>query len=342
MVAALFVSYAAVYINPDIFYIPAFFGLAYPFILLGNFLLMLWWIFQLHLKFLMSLTAIIAGWSYIGRTFQYHNKQTPIDKSVKVMSYNVMNFGFEKNKNSRDDIITMLAEEQPDILCMQEFYSNSNWPINIESKIADVLHTKYYYFNNVNSANKKYKVGTIIFSKFPIKNSGVVSYNIPTGNSTIFIDVEIRGVTVRIFNVHLQSIRFQSKDYDILKDFGDDKEKTIAESKSVIARMKQAYILRAEQSKLVQEAIRKSPGKVLVCSDLNDAPVSFAYNKVSDGLKDAFNESGFGLGRTYGGAFPSFRIDYIFGSQSFDMLNFEVLNKKYSDHFPLRAFVNVK
>ncbi len=341
-VAALFLSYTAVYVNPDIFYISAFFGLAYPFILLANVLIIIWWVFQLNLKFLMSLAAIIAGWGYVGRTLQFHNK-TPINnKSIKVMSYNVMNFGFDKNQNSRDDIISLLADEQPDILCMQEFCNNSNWPINVEKKIAEVLHTKYSFFHVINPSNKNYKVGTIIFSKYPIKNTGVVAYNLASANSTIFIDVEIAGLAVRVFDVHLQSIRFQNKDYNFLKEIGDDKDKTIEESKSIISRMKQAYIMRAEQAKLVQEAIKKSPGKTIVCGDFNDSPVSFAYTKINDGLKDAFVESGNGLGRSYAGEFPSFRIDYIMGSQSFDISGFDIIKKKYSDHYPIKTLITLK
>ncbi len=341
-VLALFLSYLAVYINPDIFYIPAFFGLAYPFILLANILLMIWWIAQLNLKFIMSLTAIIAGWSFLGRTIQFHASKDPDPKAIKVMSYNVMNFSFDKDENAREDIFTLIADEQPDILCMQEFCNNSIWHINIEKKFTDLLRTKHYFFNNVNVGNNNYKFGTIIYSKYPIKNSGVVSYDMTTANSTIFIDIEVNGIDLRVFNVHLQSIKFQNKDYAFLKEIGDDRDKTITESKSIIKRMKQAYIMRADQAKLVQDAIKKAPGKVLICGDFNDAPVSFAYAKISEGLKDAFKESGNGLGKSYAGEFPSFRIDYIMGSQSFDLNNFDIIKKKYSDHYPIKAMVTVK
>ncbi len=341
-VAALFLSYASIYINPDIFYIPAFFGLAYPFILLANILLILYWVFQLHLKFIMSLTAIIAGWSFVGRTVQFHSKSTTNEKAIKVMSYNVMNFGFDKNQNSREDILNLIAEEQPDILCMQEFCSNKNWNVNIEKKIADALHTKYYFFNNVNTGNKLFKVGTIIYSKFPIKNSGIISYDMSTANSTIFIDIEINGIAVRVFDVHLQSIRFQPKDYDFLKTVGDNSDQTINESKSIISRMRTAYVLRASQAKKVQEAIKQSPGKVILCGDFNDSPVSFVYSKINEGLKDAFVESGTGMGRSYAGEFPSFRIDYIMGSQSLDLNSFQIIHKKYSDHFPIKTMISVK
>jgi endonuclease/exonuclease/phosphatase family metal-dependent hydrolase len=342
LVAALLLSYASVYINPDVFYIPAFFGLAYPFILLGNILVIIWWIFRLNLKFLMSLGVIITGWSFVGRTFQVNKKISADPKALKVISYNVMIFGLEKNQNSRDDILNLVADEQPDILCVQEFFNSSNWTVNMEKKIGELLHTKYRFFHNVGENGKNYKVGTIIYSKYPIKGSGVVPYNMETSNSTIYIDIDVNGIAVRVFNVHLQSIKFQRADYEFLKTIGDNREQTIKESKSIIARMRDAYVLRASQAKLVQEAIKQSPGKVIVCGDFNDAPVSYVYGKISDGLKDAFVESGTGLGRSYAGKFPSFRIDYIFGSQSFDMHGFEVIDKKYSDHYPIKALITVK
>ena len=35
---------------------------------------------------------------------------------------------------------------------------------------------------------------------------------------------------------------------------------------------------------------------VILCTDLNDTPFSYAYHQVSSNLNDAFKESGFGLG----------------------------------------------
>ena len=72
--------------------------------------------------------------------------------------------------------------------------------------------------------------------------------------------------------------------------------------------------------------------KMIVCGDFNDSPTSFAYGTLSKGLKDAFIESGSGLGNTYIGPFPSLRIDYILYDKSFDSYNYKSINTNYSDH----------
>ena len=343
LVAALFVSYAAVYVNPDLFYIPAFFGLAYPFIMVANVIMMLWWVAQLHLKFLMSLFALLSGWSFIGRTITYHSQATPDSTALCVMSYNVMNFGFEKNANLRDDILKLVSDEQPDILCLQEYCNNKTWKIQLERTFAEAINAEQYFFHNVVAdKNTAFQAGTLIISKYPILGTGEVPYDTPSGNSTIYADIDVKGTTVRVFNVHLQSIRFQNKDYRFLREFTDDKDKAIEESKSILARMRQAFVMRAAQAQKIREAVKASPHKVILCGDFNDSPVSYAYQQISHNLKDAFEEKGRGLGRSYIGEFPRFRIDYIMCSENFTVQSFEVVHKKLSDHYPVKAHIVVK
>ena len=48
---------------------------------------------------------------------------------------------------------------------------------------------------------------------------------------------------------------------------------------------------------------------------LNDTPMSYSYHQLDRLLLDAYAESGSGIGHTYVGAFPSFRIDHIMHSR---------------------------
>ncbi|MFK7903827.1 MAG: endonuclease/exonuclease/phosphatase, partial [Chitinophagales bacterium] len=66
-----------------------------------------------------------------------------------------------------------------------------------------------------------------------------------------------------------------------------------------------------------------------------DTPTSFTYQTISNKLQDAFLESGLGLGGTYAGPLPSFRIDYVLLDPSFEVRSTEVIRKKYSDHYPV-------
>jgi endonuclease/exonuclease/phosphatase family metal-dependent hydrolase len=54
------------------------------------------------------------------------------------------------------------------------------------------------------------------------------------------------------------------------------------------------------------------------------------------GLQDAFVKTGRGFGSTYLGR-PPFRIDYILYSREFTAVEFEMVEAKLSDHYPILA-----
>ena len=60
---ALLISYLAVIINPDDFALPAFFGLAYPYILLINIFMAVLWFMLLRYEALISVVVIAIGFT---------------------------------------------------------------------------------------------------------------------------------------------------------------------------------------------------------------------------------------------------------------------------------------
>jgi len=70
-----------------------------------------------------------------------------------------------------------------------------------------------------------------------------------------------------------------------------------------------------------------------VCGDFNDVPNSYAYNTIGKGLQNTFAEKGSGIGRTFSGISPTLRIDNIFASEPFTVLQYTRIPKKMSDHF---------
>lgn len=71
---------------------------------------------------------------------------------------------------------------------------------------------------------------------------------------------------------------------------------------------------------------------------MNDTPTSFAYRSMRGDLDDTWQEAGFGPGISYREAPFWFRIDHIFHSKHFRVLNVKVLrDMKYSDHYPVMA-----
>ena len=107
--------------------------------------------------------------------------------------------------------------------------------------------------------------------------------------------------------------------------------KQLEEVKDISDRLRLAYIKRARQVDELNAYIRQSPYPVLVCGDFNDTPVSYTYHTIRGDLTDAFRSAGKGIGNTYRGKFPSFRIDYIFHSPEFQSANYVITS--YSIHY---------
>ena len=158
---------------------------------------------------------------------------------------------------------------------------------------------------------------------------------------------------MRVFNVHLQSIHLGRKEIEYVKSLGDiakaedlQKQDHLKSSKSIIKKLRDAYIKRGNQAKTLREHIKEASKKypVIVCGDFNDTPTSFTYRTVSQGMKDAFLESKLGFGGTYPNLVPlfPFRIDYVLTTPDVDIHNFNILYKDYSDHYPISCSFSLK
>ena len=350
----LLLSYISVYVNPSLFWPAAFFGLVYPFLLLANVLFMILWLVRLKKEFLISLIIILLGWGYIKRVVSFHGKslekettETIIDaegsdienkSSINLLSYNVRLFNIfnhSKDKNAGERILELISEEMPDLCCLQELYIDSKKGVSLEELKKSLSSTPY---SNIAWANRFGKIkhyGIATFSKFPMINKGIIRYP-NSKNISIYSDIVVAEDTLRIYNNHLQSVRFKKRNFDFLVNLDlQSEEETILELRDISSRLKTAYIKRAEQADILSEHIKKSPYHVIVCGDFNDTPVSYSYRKIKGDLNDAFTVSGKGLGNTYSGTFPKVRIDYIFYSDEFSVFNFQTTKVEYSDHYPV-------
>jgi len=342
IIAALLLSYLSVFINPAKIWFLPFFGLAYPFILFANIFFIFFWIYRKRKYFLFSLIAILIGWNNLTDIVQIHSikkpdktEKTKIVKKLKIVSYNVQLFNlykWTKNDNAYNKIIEFIKKESPDIICLQEFYTNSS-NLKLQNIINQLSKTKYYHIEYPNINNHSYGIAT--FSKYPIVDRGIIRYE-NTSNITIYTDIKTQGKIVRIFNNHLQSIRFKKDNYSFItnsKNYSDNKK--MKEIKDISYRLKDAFIKRAKQADILSEQISATPYPIIVCGDFNDTPISYTYHKIKGDLNDAFTKSGKGLGTTYIGNFPSYRIDYFLYSNDFAVQNYKVPHIKLSDHYPL-------
>jgi endonuclease/exonuclease/phosphatase family metal-dependent hydrolase len=106
--------------------------------------------------------------------------------------------------------------EKPDILEFQEFLQtleNNHIALIKEKSGLNFHHVKFSH-----SIKRGRKTGLVIFSRFPVIQGGQVMFSGTTLNGCIYVDLAMEKDTIRVYNTHLQSIRFNSEDYEYLND----------------------------------------------------------------------------------------------------------------------------
>ncbi len=327
----IFISYLSVYISPASFWPLSFFGLAYPFLLTANILFMILWFLIQPRYSLISLAAVLVGAGFVFRFVQIKGKI--MDKTdIKVLSYNVNHFtgeGHNQQKETALQITDFLKAEQPDIICLQEIRLRKNRIFNLNETVKELDFIQHYQFARSSST-----FGSATLTRYPIIFMDEIRFE-NSRNMTIFTDVLIGEDTVRIFNVHLHSYGIDPREYSIIDSGVVSSEEDLKEAREVVSKLKRGFLRRARQAQTIRKFIEESPYHVIVCGDLNDTPASYSYGQISKEMKDAFVVSGKGLGQTYVGKLPSFRIDFIFHSTGFDSFNFKTHPFMKSDHLPV-------
>jgi endonuclease/exonuclease/phosphatase family metal-dependent hydrolase len=338
----LLLSYLAVIINPGVFALPAFFGLAYPYLLLINIILVIAWAMLLKFEALISVVVIAIGFNHFSNYIQLTRGSGDKSNTYKLLSYNVRLFNyFEYNNGSTSEkkVIDFVKSQKPDIICLQEFFVYGN-PVQEEAAIIAALGGKYYSHMKVSGSGKNRYYGIITLSRFPIVGKGEIVHQ-GSSSRSIYTDILVQKDTIRIFNNHLQSFRLKRMERSFIEELtsSDDKQNEV---KSLSVSLKKGFVNRALQAQVLKDRVNKSPYPVLVVGDFNDTPVSYSYRKIRKGLHDSFVNSGYGAGFTYKGNYPPNRIDYILYDNSFINSFFEIIKVRYSDHYPIVAYFKKK
>jgi endonuclease/exonuclease/phosphatase family metal-dependent hydrolase len=336
----LLLSYLAVHISPADFALPAFFGLAYPYLLLINILIVIGWIVLLRFEALISLIIIAIGFNHFSNYIKLGKPKGDKSGTFKVLSYNVRLFNYYESKNgvySPRRITDFLKTQNADIICLQEFFILGNPDIEKE-EFAKALGGKYNTQLKVFKVSKNRYFGIATFSKFPIINKGEIVHE-NSSSLSIYSDVIIKQDTFRIYNNHLQSFSLKSMSRSFIEEMTTSENKeTMDEFKIVSRSLKKGFVRRAQQAEILKININRSPYPVIVVGDFNDTPVSYTYRKVRKGLNDCFVTSGYGAGFTYRGNYPPNRIDYILYDNALVNTWFEIKKIRYSDHYPIVAY----
>ena len=346
-------SYLAAFISPRMIWWLALFGLAYELMLIINLFFVIYWLIQKNKKFLFSFIFILVG---IGKIFGVIQFNSPTKNkniiesgsSLKLISFNVRLFDLYNwfhNNETRSDIFKFLQKESPDIICFQEFYATDRKrpEFNNADTLPSILKAKYSQVEYTINIRKTDHWGIATFSKYPIVRKQSVHFAKKGGNVFIISDIKVGNDTLRVFNVHLESVHFGWNSYKFIENLNNDdiQQDEFEGTLMIVHQLKTAFEKRATQVELLHDSIKASPYPVILCGDFNDTPYSYTYSVLNNDLKDSFRESGRGIGKTYNGPFPSFRIDYIFHDHSITSSSYRTIHEKLSDHYPVSCSVQL-
>jgi endonuclease/exonuclease/phosphatase family metal-dependent hydrolase len=343
-ILSLLASVSAKYIPPTFIWIFAFFGLAFPLLFVANLVFVIYWLVQFRKAALFSLCALLftipTSRNYIQLSF---NKKEESKKDFRLVSFNTMLFdlyNWKKNTENRNKIFNELEELNGSICCFQEFYtSEEKGDFNNTKDLEDFLKLPYHHIEYTSTLREFDHWGIATFSKFPIINRGKIIFQTKNNNLCIYSDIVINADTIRIYNVHLQSISFSKKDNHYLSELKEGKEtdEDVEKSKSILRRLKRAFVKRAKQADAIRLHMNTCPYPYIICGDFNDTPASYSYHQFREILKDAFVSKGSGLGKTYAGPWPQFRIDYILYHPELNCQSYQRSENTLTDHYPIFA-----
>jgi endonuclease/exonuclease/phosphatase family metal-dependent hydrolase len=341
-------------LNPQNWWPLGFLTLSAFYLLLLLLAFILFWLFVKPGWSLLSVVTLLIAVKPITNIVPFRfstsfQKDKP-QNALRIMSWNVEHFDileYKTHPETKQNMLQLIKEYQPDIACFQEMVGSDSIRKAI-NYIPDIMETdgfsEYYYsYNPKLNFDGNHHFGIITFSKYPIINKQTISF-FPYDYNSIFqyTDVVKGADTVRVFNIHLQSLKFTNTNLEYIDSPSMKDEEDLKKSKSLISKLKKGFLKRKQQAERIRTEIDKSPYPVMVCGDFNDVPNSYAYNTIGSGLQNTFAEKGNGIGRTFSGISPTLRIDNIFVAQSYTVLQYTRINKKLSDHFPVIADVQME
>lgn len=319
----LLLSFALPFLPPKTFSVLSVLNLGVSFLIIINILFVLYWLVLLKKQFILSLVVVLISYFSFGSLYKFSGIENGGNSnSIRIMNYNVRLFNLYDwipEKNVETKIVDFIKDEAPDVLSIQEYHPHKN---------IDLSFFKYKFEK---LSGEKIKYGQAIFSQFPIVNSGSIEFP-DTANNAIFVDV-VKGVdTLRVYNIHLESMRIDTKVESLKKE----------NSERLFNRISKTFKMQQFQTELFLMHKKQCQHKMVICGDFNNTDFSYVYRKIKGELNDTFKQAGQGFGRTYEFKFFPVRIDFIFADKAFNINGFKTYKKHHSDHYPIMTTLSIK
>ena len=335
------------HVDPQRWWFISVLGLGFPILLLINLFFIAGWLFVKRRYAWLSVLALLISYKSISVFIAFHPgagfTEQKKEGKIRIGTWNVARFiemrrNFNKGSRTRLRMMEQIAAQNADILCLQEFFHSqaSDWYPNL-TYISKNYNYPFYFFSHDVDGDKHF-TGSVIFSRYPIVDSGLVRYPRPSlPEALMYADIKVQQDTIRVYTTHLQSLQFKPSDYEKIENIKSVEDGLVDNSKMIFSKLRTGITNRKIQADIVHQLMQDSPYPNLFCGDLNDVPNSYAYFQVRGKMQDAFLKKGFGIGRTFNALSPTLRIDYIMADPQFRIHQFKRIVKEYSDHYMLVA-----
>lgn len=345
----LLLTYATAFVPPHVAPKFSILSFLYPSLLIINISFIIVWLFVKWKYIIVPLIIILIRVDYIPTLFGFSSEEhrTLIQNNdIKLLSYNVCAFHFntkwnESKQKRIDSVYNYIKELNPSIIAFQDYASLRNKK-SIHNKLVNKLGYKYYYTPRYNKYNIS---GNVIYSKYPIIQSGVLFPTKDDSHSYIYSDIQINGENIiRIINLHLASYKLKDQDKEVFSKLkeGEIDIKIKEKTKPILKKLIWANAERSHEVDELEPILKETNIPTIVMGDFNDTPFSYTYRQFTKNLSDAFVAKGKGFGTTYNGDFPAYRIDYILYDKTyFKVRSFEREKLENSDHFPVSAILSI-
>ena len=348
VVALFLISCCSAYISPERFSYITFFAIAFPYLFVLVLLLAVISFFVKRSLAIVLLLVLVGGYSNLCRTIAFHAPQQwqpeRNDSALRLFTWNVQYFGSIETGTYMDtEMIALIADYEPDVVCMQEFSNTENG--SRRASIREEMNAagyKFYFFSNdrvIRPKNATVIDGVAIFSKLPFTDSARININKEQNENLIYTSVLFKNKPLRIYTGHLAS-------FDLYKDTASSEKDiyqiTYDRKTAIQYKLRETEQLHQREVSIISKSISKSPYPVIYLGDMNITPCSYNYRLLRNNFQDAFLEKGSGVGATFYKILPTLRIDVCFADTSFRINQCTVVKRRLSDHYPLVTDISWK
>lgn len=317
----LLLGFVLPYISPSAFPKLALLSLTIPILFIINILFVIYWLIGKKKQVFLSSICLFIGFFVSTPFYKFKKNVKKNDSEISIMNYNVRLFNaynWIDNKKIPEDIASFVKAENPAVLCIQEFHP-----------IGETLFNYPYKYIKTKTQFKKF--GQAIFSKYKIVNQGSLDFK-NTQNNAIFVDILKNLDTIRIYNLHLESLGLNPDK----ENFGQKN------SEKLVKRIANEFVKQQAQAQLIIDHQKKCNYPILISGDFNNTAYSWVYKTLKNNMHDSFLDAGVGFGKTFEIKRMPMRIDFIFADKIFQINEHKNYNIKYSDHMPIMATIGLE